>query len=178
MKKDKEKSQQVRRARAAAKAKARRQEFKAKKAAAEKKPEATSSDVPDDMFPAASRLFWLAHGVNCLLSDYGKGTWTPLFSGIYEGRLPASQDEISLAVINKFAGQKKMPQEAEAALAWSVSSPKLLYIYWCEAMRKMQHAHPEMEADEVELLVRRPAQSSVWDLFHYLRTRLLSRRSG
>ena len=149
------------------------------KAAKRAAPKVTPPDeISEAMFPAATRLFWLAHGVNCLLSDYVKGTWTPLFPGIYTGGPLPSQDELTTAVVAKFAKVKTLPSEAEAALAWTVSSPKLLWIYWCEAMRKMQHSHPEMDAPEIEYLIRRPQQASVWNLFYFLRQKILSRHSG
>ena len=87
-----------------------------------------------------------------------------------------TQEEISAGVMQRFGGQKHWPPEAKAALAWTVSSPKLLYIYWHEATRRMQRAHPELDAPEVIPLIRRPADGLTWDLFHFLCQHMLQRR--
>lgn len=172
MKKDQGRAGQERRAKRAAKTKERRSDYIQKKASAPPPP-----DFPVAQFPRETQLFWLAHGVNCLLSDYKQGTWTPLFEGIYQDRLPATQEEIQETVMARFKNTKEWPAEAKAALAWTVSTPKLLYVYWHEAMRRMQRAYPELDPHEVEPLIRRQADPCVWDLFNYLMSRLLQRRA-
>ena len=170
--KDKAKAQQARKMKASEKAKKRRTEYLAKKARAH------SEDGPSDKaFPAETRLFWLAHGVNCLLSDYAKGLWTPLFDGIYEGKLPESQEAIQMRVFHHFEGLKEPPPAGKAAQAWTVSDPQLLYIYWREAQRRMQRAHPDLEEAQVLPLLRRPRDGCVWGLFDYLMGHMIKNKS-
>lgn len=172
---NREHARQVRREKSNKRAKQRREEASSRKAREDAS--LLTGSVPEEVFPLSNQLFWLAHGVNCLLSDYRRGVWTPLFEGIYEGHLPNSREEIQLTVLQRFAGQKEWAPEAKAALAWTVSSPKLLHVYWHEAMRRMQRAHPDLEPHEVEPLIRRPADGCVWDLFHYLMRNLLQRKA-
>lgn len=164
---------QAKKQKRAAREKQRRKTYKANKVKIDDNRDA----VAESVFPLANQLFWLAHGVNCLLSDYKEGTWTPLFERLYDGELPESQEAITSKVMVKYSSFKEWPSEAKAAIAWTVSSPKLLHIYWHEAMRRMQRAHPDLDEPEVEPLIRRPADGCVWDLFHYLKQHLLQRKA-
>ena len=173
MGKDKAKLQQQRAAKRSEKSKERKALQKGK---GPRPDPAFTGSVSESLFSESDRLFWVAHGVNCLLSNYKEGTWTPLFEGIYANKIP-NNTEISAGVMEHYAGQKEWPSVGKAALAWTVSSPKLLYIYWLEATRRMQRAHPELDAPEVVALIKKPANGLTWDLFHYLCQHMLARKA-
>lgn len=131
-------------------------------------------DVETRTFSDAQWVFWLAHGVNYLISDYDKGLWTPLFTGIYETppRLP-TPEEIAQGVMGKYHDTKEWPLEAKAALAWTVSDRKLIFVYYLESLRRTRGEQPEVD---VEALVREPHNPQVWSVFNFLKQKILHRR--
>jgi len=138
------------------------------------KPKSGLPDIDADVFSEEELVFWLAHGVNYLVSDLSTGLWDPLFEGIYEDppRLPVPED-IAGAVMAKYQGVKEWPNEGKAALAWSVHDRSVVYIYSREAFRRIQALSPE---DDPMIFAKRPANSTVWSMFEYLKTKILSRR--
>ena len=114
-------------------------------------------------------LFWLAHGVNYILSDFDNGIWSPLFESVYEGKT-LTADNISKTVMEKYAGLKEWPVEAKAALAWTVSDPKLVQIYYREVLRRAQSTYPDR--DDIESFIREPKNSTVWEVFSFIKEKL------
>lgn len=170
--KNKERDQNKRRQKASLKATNRRKEV-VRRAPAPPGPLGTRGGVPvvgTDRFSEESLLFWWAHGVNYILSDYTQGTWTPLFESIYEGSLIPSE-EIARRVMERFAGMKEWPMEAKAAVAWVASDRAVVFIYHQEAMRRMRSAHPEV--DDIEARLRMPHEPIVWGVFNFMKEKLL-----
>ena len=141
------------------------------KASVSRKPPVLSTDVTPEMFPDTQMFFWLAHGVNHILSDHEKGLWTPLFEGIYEGNL-SSPNAIAEGLMAKYAGVTEWPIEAKAAIGWAVSNRKIVYIYYKEALRRLAACHPE---EELETMAIQPHQPEVWSLFAYMKNKVLNR---
>jgi len=125
-------------------------------------------------FPEEAHLFWLAHGVNCIVSDYDKGTWSPLFEGIYEGNSP-DPESIAQAIMDKYnVNDKEWPVEAKSALAWTVTERHVVYVYYREAIRRLTAAHGG-DAD-IESMSRQPHNPIVWAMFAYLKEKTLKRK--
>lgn len=145
-----------------------------RKGQASTKPKSGLPEVDADVFTPEELVFWLAHGVNYLVSDLSEGLWDPLFEGIYEDppRLP-DPEEIAGAVMAKYQGVKEWPNEGKAALAWSVHDRSVVYIYSREAYRRIQASSPD--ADPM-VHAKEPANSTIWSMFEYLKTKILNRR--
>lgn len=132
-----------------------------------------SLDIPLSIFPDEQYLFWLAHGVNHMVSDYEQGIWRPIFEGIYEGQLfqPA---ELAQTVMAQYQNLTEWPLEAKAAVAWTVTDRNVVYIYYREALRRLRTSYPEVE--DLETLVKQPHQAQVWEMFKFLRDKLLHKK--
>jgi len=130
-------------------------------------------DPPD--WPAEDFLFWAAHGVNYLLSDYDSGTWDPMFEAIYEeGAVPPQLAEVQKAVMAKFGPDNgEWPDEGRAALAWTVQGLKPIYVFYLDTKRRVLAAGGADE--DVEALVRKPHYSPVWETFEFLKKQLVMR---
>lgn len=134
--------------------------------------------IPQDVFPDDQMTFWICHGINCILSDYDNGVWSPMFESIYEGKLPASA-EITQTILDKYnapssAGIDNWPQEAKSALAWAVSDRNVVYVYYREAHRRLMAAHGG-DAD-IEGKAMAPHNPLVWALFNYLKQQTLNHK--
>jgi hypothetical protein len=126
-----------------------------------------------EMFPDEQLLFWLAHGVNYMVSDYDQGLWNPLFEGIYEGKF-TEPPELAQAIMLRYQDQKEWPVEAKAAVAWTVSERHIVYIYYREVLRRLRSSHPDVE--DLEALARQPHQAQVWEVFKFLKDKLLGKK--
>ena len=138
-----------------------------------------SMNIAPELFTDDQQLWWIAHGVNCIVSDYDKGIWTPLFEGIYatDGspiQIPAAED-IAQIIMDKYnVKDKEWPQEAKSALAWTVQDRQIVYVYYMEAMRRLTAAHGGDA--EIEAMSRQPHNPIVWALFSYLKEKILKRK--
>ncbi len=128
--------------------------------------------ISSELFPDEDYWFWLAHGVNCVVSDYDQGIWSPLVEDLYTEGYKLGQDDL-LARISDRYGAKDWPVEGKAALAWAASERTVVYIYMMEAMRRMQTAYPD--DDFPQLSIRKPHNPVVWELFNFMKGKLLSR---
>ena len=126
-------------------------------------------------WPAEDFLFWVAHGVNYLLSDYSTGTWSPMFEVIYEsGTVPPQLSEVQKAVMARFGPDNgEWPPEGRAALAWTVQGLKPVYTFYLDAKRRVLAA--DDSGEDVEVLVRKPFFSPVWETFDFLKEQLATR---
>ena len=107
--------------------------------------------IIQQQFPDEDWVFWIAHGVNYLVSDYGEGIWKPLFEGIYEGHLP-TPEEVARTILEKFGtetGEEGMSLEGKTALAWSVQAREGIYVYYREALRRLQEKDPAADAENL-----------------------------
>ena len=170
--KNKERARAMRRQRDSLKAAARKR-MTPRRPAPSSTPQSGVPQISSAIFPDDQYLFWMAHGVNYLLSDYTDGLWSPLFEGIYEGNVP-SQDDIGLRVMEKYRGVKEWPLEAKAALAWVVTERSVMYIYYREILRRLHSAFPD--AEDLEERMRLPHNPVVWKVMSFLKDNLLKVR--
>ena len=149
-----------------------------RKAAPHLEPKGGPTGIPTigvAQFPDKDFHFWLAHGVNYIVSDHENGTWEPVFDDIYKGTTP-TPDEITTVLLARYPDTKNWTVNTKAAVAWAVTDRAVVHVYYKEVQRRVASAHPELERDEVEDLAMKPHQPIVWGVFKYLRDRLLSRR--
>jgi len=131
--------------------------------------------VTPEMFPDKQWVFWLAHGVNYILSDYSTGTWKPLFDEIYEDK-DLEPEALAKRLLGKFGEEKEnWTPDAKAAVAWTIQDRSVVYVYYKAALRKLLVADPECDA---KALARQPHQSTVWELFNFLKDKLLQPEEG
>jgi hypothetical protein len=124
-------------------------------------------------FTDEDHLFWLAHGVNYLASDYEKGIWTPLFEGLYEGKTP-TPEEITRAVLERYKGEGGgFIPEAQPVLAWTVQNKAVIYVLNREAERAVKTFAPDCHARPT---ARLPKQPAVWEVFDGIRQSVLTPR--
>lgn len=131
-----------------------------------------AASVPD--IDEAEYLFWLCHGANFLVSDAENGVWSPLFEGIYEGRLP-DEEHLAQGIIKHFSMDTEgtPSPEALAVLAWTVSDASAIRVYRFEALNRMKKKDPDCDA---EAAIKKPGNAVVWDLMNQVRDRVLSQQ--
>ena len=130
--------------------------------------------IPYSLFSEEEQLFWIGHGINCIVSDYKAGTWTPLLEGLYEGKAPSPEDMVK-AILAKYGTEAdtKWPPEAKAALAWTVQPREVCFIYKTECVRRLE----AKDVEDAETEARKPHNSTVWDVFDELKLKLVQRKS-
>lgn len=128
----------------------------------------------DDMFPDADYLFWVAHGVNYIVSDYANGVWAPIFDGIYTGQT-LDAEQIVQGVTTRFGENTEHTPQENAVLAWTVQPKSIVYVYYQEALRRLRGDDPTCDAPS---LIRQPHQGVVWGVFEHLKNELVRRRAG
>lgn len=119
-------------------------------------------------FPEVTFQFWLAHGVNYLLSDYEKNIWTPMFESIYQGKL-LTPTEINRKLMERFSDMHAWTLSARAALAWTVTDRAVIYVYYKETLRRAQSYYQD---DDVDSRIREPQNVIVWSVFNLLKNKL------
>lgn len=111
--------------------------------------------------------FWLAHGLNCLLSDYDEGLWTPLLE-VYDGKGCLTPGEIRAKVFAHFGfpgREQEVSNREKVVLAWTVQGKEVVWAYRFEAHHRIQQASPDGDAPT---LAKSPANGTVWRMFHDL----------
>jgi len=146
-----------------------------RRAAQKPKPQGSKKPtVTEEMFPEEDLVFWLAHGVNYLVSDYENATWTPMFEEIYEGAKLTPED-IAKAIVDKFGeSYEKWPPEGEAALAWSVQPRETVYIYFLEILRRLREK--KYSREQSGKLAVSPHNGVVWGVFRMVEKEMSERR--
>lgn len=136
------------------------------------------AEVTQEMFSDEQYRFWLAHGVNYLVSDYDNGLWEPMFPTIYEGGTVDSE-MMATAITKKFAPladkDKHWPKAGRTAMSWSLITREVVYIYYREALRRQKMVMKNMKTTDtstenlsVEELVVSPGNPAVWEVFKYM----------
>ena len=124
-------------------------------------------------FTDEDHLFWLAHGVNYLASDYDNGIWNPIFDGIYEGK-PATPADITRGILERYTdGEGGFTDEANPILAWTVQDKAIVYVISREAKRSVKLLTPKAHAGAT---ARLPKQPAVWEVFNEIRSSVLTPR--
>lgn len=174
--KNKELANQRRRQRRAEKSKARIAQKTVRHVPGSPAASLAAMTIGTDLFSDHDMVFWICHGINCILSDYGSGTWTPMFEEIYSATpvLP-TPDGIIQTVMDRYnTDANKWPHEAKAALAWAVQDRNIIFTYHREAIRRLTAAYGG-DADIATMAIS-PHQTLVWALFDYMRSKVLNRR--
>ena len=98
-----------------------------------------------EMFPDELHRYWVAHGINFLVSDYDNGVWDPMFPTLYEGATIGAK-EIADAIISRFADQTEKghwSKVGRTVMAWSMSPRDITYVYYREALRRVKAKRKE-----------------------------------
>jgi len=124
-------------------------------------------------FSTEDTLFWLAHGVNFLASDYGEGIWDPLLEGIYQGHI-VGPDTIARTVSEKFGinEEGELSDTGFACLAWTAQDQRTVYGFSREALRRVKVKTPDGAIEAC----REPGNPIVWEMFQTLKGQFLQRR--
>jgi len=128
-------------------------------------------DLPGfSRFTDDDQRFWLAHGVNYIVSDYDNGVWQPLFPEIYDGETP-SEEIIAQRVMDRFEETIKQGgySDGQAATAWLMQTKQAVFSYRLEALKNVRVAQPEADA---ESLICQPHTDAVWRVFESLKRHL------
>ena len=168
-----------RQSKAAAKTKARKTMIKKTPSPTAKTDFLDSIEIGADIFSDEDWLFWVCHGINCIISDMSVGTWTPMFDDIYGewGAIYWTPLEVTQAVMDKYnlsPGAESWPNEAKSALSWAVQDRKIVYMYYRESLRRLTAAHGG-DAD-IEKMARAPHNPLVWALFDFLKGKIANRK--
>ncbi|MEI6297234.1 MAG: hypothetical protein WCO84_06395 [bacterium] len=169
---DKVKNQMKQRQKAALKSKA-RVKSRVKLSSKSKVSSGMLAMMAEELFPNDQWIFWAAHGVNMLLSDFDNGTWTPMFEGLYEGNVPLPGD-MAKALVDKYGPDNdQWTPEAKAALAWLAQSREVGFIYKSECLNRLK---AKGDTDP-EVTARLPHNSVVWEVFSELKGKLIARKT-
>jgi len=131
--------------------------------------------VTQEMYPDELHRFWIASGVNYLVSDYDNGVWDPMFPAIYEGGEVTSA-EIASKITNKYAPladkDRHWPKEGRTAMSWSLINREIAYVYYREAIRRLTEHNKKkvltMPEGLPEDVVKTAANPIVWEVFKYM----------
>lgn len=124
-----------------------------------------SVGLTEKIFPESEFLFWRAHGINYLMSDYTQGTWTPLYPGIYgDGAVIPSKEELS-KVFMKAMGEDWAQTNAKYAAAWCISPREVIWTYKTEALRRLSETGVT-SSEDLSILATAPHQPVIWKMFH------------
>lgn len=96
--------------------------------------------LTEAQFPASEFTLWLAHGVNCLASDYQEALWTPEFESIYN---PDGQITLTVEAIRQKVSAPLVDSPSEnwtvkqrAMVAWAYQAREVVWAYRKEALRR------------------------------------------
>lgn len=130
--------------------------------------------VTEEMFPQKELLFWLAHGVNYIVSDYDNATWTPLFEEIYEG-VEITPEQMARGIIDKFGeSYENWSDVGDAALAWSIQPRQTVYIYFLEILKRLREK--KYTKSQAASLACAPHNGIVWSVFRMIQNELIERK--
>jgi len=117
-------------------------------------------------------LFWIAHGINYLVSNYEEGVWDPLFDGLYEGRVPDS-GAIERAILKRYPpeGEEPLSPEARPVLACAAQDKSVIFIVSREVERAVRKHDRKCD---VRSTARKPKHPAVWETFESIRTEILA----
>lgn len=126
------------------------------------------SDISDEDY-----VFWLCHGANFIASSEEDGIWTPLFEGIYGGKVP-EPEKVAQVVMNHYAEQIESEDPLggvpRSVLAWTLSAKNVVRIYKFEAERRLRETNTECDAVG---LARQPHNPVVWGMMAEIKKRTL-----
>lgn len=118
-------------------------------------------------------VFWLAHAINFLSSNYDEGEWAPLFPEVYLGKLDTTTITARLFSVAEKDGPDMSGRE-RAILAYAMQGAYAHYAFMKKAEQTLQAAGVE-DAHEA---ARQPRQPLVWQMFHEEVLVIALRRAG
>jgi hypothetical protein len=111
------------------------------------------------VFPEDLYTRWLAHGLNCMLSDYDRGIWKPVLEEVY------TEPSVSRDLILQRVQDSKGPL-MQVALGWLAASQGVHRIFFHEVLRQLQTDDPEA--------IFRPHEPVSWKMIHSFQQKLLT----
>ena len=122
--------------------------------------------IPQSLFSDEEHAFWIAHGINYILSDWKNGSWTPMFPDIYDGT-PVPLNQIAQTLVNSFTreGSPDWPTEAKVALAWAATTREVVYIYSLETQRRLKAKDPTVDAS---IVCKQPHNPIIWEVMNWM----------
>ena len=112
-------------------------------------------------------LFWIAHGLNMLASDYNEGQWTPVFPELYEDGFEITEDQLSKYIVGEYdKDSNTWTEEGRAAVGWANSTVMNVYSV-------QQKCIAEAEKNNVD--PKTPACGPVWRVFGIMRDEIQKR---
>ena len=130
-KKTKTKNAQAKRQKRAAKASARRKQYLRTKGARKQGVVSMEQQLAQMILSfeqSPQYMFWIAHGLNMLASDYDEGTWTPPFPEIYDEGFEIDEDRISAYLIRHYDKENNTwTSEGRQAVGWANSTVSNIY---------------------------------------------------
>lgn len=112
--------------------------------------------------------FWLANGVNYLVSDYTRGEWNPIFPDIYgEDRREYTRGEIVLK-INELADAGTLNCSLEIVLGWVLMTDEDIF----ETVLLMSE-----QVGGEGIKARSPHHDAVWKIYHQIQTAIQDSKS-
>jgi len=128
-------------------------------------PKSETFHLSQEEWPDHQQDFWLANGVNYLLSDYEAGTWTPLFPDIYQEEPKVPNTETLLRQVLSLVENDEATPRQNSAIAWTMQGRGLV---WSFAMKASRAVHEAGDAEGKGLTA--PHNPHVWGVFQRLYT--------
>lgn len=124
---------------------------------------------PLDKFPPEDHMFWVAHGINYLVSNDEEGLWTPMFPEIYEGK-QVSPEQVVQATLERDT------EEQPELIAWSAQPRETIWLLRERCKARIKSDVKDISKDEIETKLRAPHNPSVWSVFMDLKISLQAKR--
>lgn len=118
--------------------------------------------------------FWIAHGINYLVSDETTGVWDPMFQAIYEDG-DVSYDDIGAALSERYKAEMEMnpmPPLTQTVLSWAVLDDRVVAMYVNEMVRRIMEANEGWTKEQALEDARRPHHPTVWDVMRLVKERV------
>jgi hypothetical protein len=125
-------------------------------------------------FSDQDHLFWVAHGINYIASDYDEGVWKPLFPEVYEGDLP-EEEALARRVMDTFAAdlEQEGASPGKTATAWAVQDKATVFVFQQKALEQYKQGSPDDE--DPKLAICQPHVGAVWRVFEELKAQIQRR---
>ncbi len=109
-------------------------------------------------------VFWIAHGLNCLASDYNEGTWTPVFPDLYDDGVEITEERIGNYLKKHYTEKgNTWTEEGRRGVGWAGSPATNVYAI-------QQKCIAEAEKNGVD--PKKPACGPVWRVFGIMRDKI------
>jgi hypothetical protein len=138
--------------------------------------------ITKEMFSDDEHAFWIAHGINHILSDWKEGTWTPMFPSIYEGiKVPLETianiliGRMSEALEGKFGAEALESPKSQVALAWAATPREIIYLFVNETQRRLKAKDPD---GDFLAQSKQPHNPVVWEVLNWMVSRMHAKKKA